>query len=389
MQSFDQIFPRKNTNSVKWDSIKATYNKEDLLPLWVADMDFMAPQPVIDALATYTRQGIFGYSVVPETLYQAIQDWEKTHYNYQLAKEDILFSPGVVPSIGVAIQAYTKAGESVLIHDPVYHPFANMVKANQRNLVTSSLKIKDGHFVMDLVDMEEKIKDQHVKMLILCNPHNPGGRVWTKEELIACGRLCQKYGVIVISDEIHQDLVFAPHQHRSFHTLDPEFAEFSIILTAATKTFNLAAVKISMVYIKNPALKKAFQAVQNATEQNTINTFGYVATEAAYQKGKAWRKELLRYLAENITFTQNFLQTHLPKVNVMIPEGTYLMWLDFRTYGLSPKALEDKLIQEAGVVLNNGAIFGEGGRGFMRLNVACPKETLAEGLERIRGVFGE
>ncbi|WP_368250797.1 MalY/PatB family protein [Enterococcus sp. 2201sp1_2201st1_B8_2201SCRN_220225] len=389
MQSFDQIFPRKNTNSVKWDSIKVTYNKEDLLPLWVADMDFMTPQPVIDALATYTRQGIFGYSVVPETLYQAIQDWEQTHYNYQLTKEDILFSPGVVPSIGVAIQAYTKAGESVLIHDPVYHPFANMVKANQRNLVTSSLKIKDGHFVMDLVDMEEKIKDQHVKMLILCNPHNPGGRVWTKEELIACGRLCQKYGVIVISDEIHQDLIFAPHQHHSFHTLDPEFAEFSIILTAATKTFNLAAVKISMVYIKNPALKKAFQAVQNATEQNTINTFGYVATEAAYQKGEAWRKELLRYLAENITFTQNFLQTHLPKVNVMIPEGTYLMWLDFRAYGLSPKALEDKLIQEAGVVLNNGAIFGEGGRGFMRLNVACPKETLTEGLERIRGVFGE
>ena len=389
MQSFDQIYPRKNTNSVKWDSIKATYNKEDLLPLWVADMDFMAPQPVIDALATYTRQGIFGYSVVPETLYQAIQDWEQTHYNYQLTKEDILFSPGVVPSIGVAIQAYTKAGESVLIHDPVYHPFANMVKANQRNLVTSSLKIKDGHFVMDLVDMEEKIKDQHVKMLILCNPHNPGGRVWTKEELIACGHLCQKYGVIVISDEIHQDLVFAPHKHHSFHTLDPEFAEFSIILTAATKTFNLAAVKISMVYIKNPALKKAFQAVQNATEQNTINTFGYVATEAAYQKGEAWRKELLRYLAENITFTQNFLQTHLPKVNVMIPEGTYLMWLDFRAYGLSPKALEDKLIQEAGVVLNNGAIFGEGGRGFMRLNVACPKETLTEGLERIRGVFGE
>lgn len=389
MQSFDQIYPRKNTNSVKWDSIKATYNKEDLLPLWVADMDFMAPQPVIDALATYTRQGIFGYSVVPETLYHAIQDWEQTHYNYQLVKEDILFSPGVVPSIGVAIQAYTKAGESVLIHDPVYHPFANMVKANQRNLVTSSLKIKDGHFVMDLVDMEEKIKDQHVKMLILCNPHNPGGRVWTKEELIACGHLCQKYGVIVISDEIHQDLVFAPHKHHSFHTLDPEFAEFSIILTAATKTFNLAAVKISMVYIKNPALKKAFQAVQNATEQNTINTFGYVATEAAYQKGEAWRKELLRYLAENITFTQNFLQTHLPKVNVMIPEGTYLMWLDFRAYGLSPKALEDKLIQEAGVVLNNGAIFGEGGRGFMRLNVACPKETLTEGLERIRGVFGE
>lgn len=389
MQTFDQLHPRENTNSVKWDGIKTTYGKEGLLPLWVADMDFMAPEPVIDALATYTRQGIFGYSVVPETLYQAIFNWEKTHYNYQLTKEEILFSPGVVPSIGVAIQAYTKVGESVLIHDPVYHPFANMIKANQRHLVTSPLTIENGHFVMNLADMEEKIKTQHVKMLILCNPHNPGGRVWTKEELIACGRLCQKYGVLVISDEIHQDLVFAPHKHHSFHTLAPEFADFSIILTAATKTFNLAAVKISMVFIKNPALKKAFQAVQNATEQNTINTFGYVATQAAYQDGEPWRQKLLAYLAENIGFTQEFFQEHLPQVNVMIPEGTYLMWLDFRAYGLSPKELEDKLVNEAGVVLNNGAIFGEGGRGFMRLNVACPKETLAEGLERIRRVFGE
>lgn len=388
MQDFDHIYPRVDTDSVKWDSIKTTYGKDDLVPLWVADMDFMAPAPVIDALSNYTKRGLFGYSLVPDALYQAIFDWEKTHYGYSLEKEDILFSPGVVPSIGVAIQAYTKPGDSILIHDPVYHPFANMVKANERNLVTSPLEIEDGHFIMDLTDMEAKIKNNQVKMLILCNPHNPGGRVWTKAELIACGLLCQQYGVLVVSDEIHQDLVFAPHQHLSFHTLAPDFADFSIILTAATKTFNLAAVKLSMVYIKNKELRAAFQEVQSTTEQNTINTFGYVATQAAYEKGEPWRQDLLAYLAENSRYTEAFFKEHLPQVKVMAPEGTYLMWLDFRAYDLSPKALEDKLVQEAGVVLNNGAIFGNGGRGFMRLNLACPRETLAEGLERIRKVFG-
>ena len=388
MQDFDHIYPRVDTDSVKWDSIKTTYGKDGLVPLWVADMDFMAPPPVIDALSDYTKRGLFGYSLVPDALYQAIFDWEKTHYGYSLEKEDILFSPGVVPSIGEAIQAYTQPGDSILIHDPVYHPFANMVKANERNLVTSPLGIKDGHFVMDLTDMEAKIKNNQVKMLILCNPHNPGGRVWTKAELIACGLLCQQYGVLVVSDEIHQDLVFAPYEHHSFHTLAPDFADFSIILTAATKTFNLAAVKLSMVYIKNKELRAAFQKVQSTTEQNTINTFGYVATQAAYEKGEPWRQDLLTYLAENSRYTEAFFKEHLPQVKVMAPEGTYLMWLDFRAYDLSPKALEDKLVQEAGVVLNNGAIFGNGGRGFMRLNLACPRETLAEGLERIRKIFG-
>lgn len=388
MQDFDHIYPRVDTDSVKWDSIKTTYAKDGLVPLWVADMDFMAPPPVIDALSDYTKRGLFGYSLVPDALYQAIFDWEKTHYGYSLEKEDILFSPGVVPSIGVAIQAYTQPGDSILIHDPVYHPFANMVKANERNLVTSPLGIKDGHFVMDLTDMEAKIKNNQVKMLILCNPHNPGGRVWTKAELIACGLLCQQYRVLVVSDEIHQDLVFAPYEHHSFHTLAPDFADFSIILTAATKTFNLAAVKLSMVYIKNKELRAAFQKVQSTTEQNTINTFGYVATQAAYEKGEPWRQDLLTYLAENSRYTEAFFKEHLPQVKVMAPEGTYLMWLDFRAYDLSPKALEDKLVQEAGVVLNNGAIFGNGGRGFMRLNLACPRETLAEGLERIRKIFG-
>lgn len=387
MTDFDQQHSRKNTNSVKWDSILQTYQKEDLIPLWVADMDFMAPTPVIEALTHYSQQGIFGYSVTPDSLYEAIIAWENQYYNYQLKKEDILFSPGVVPSIGVAIQAYTQPGDTVLIHDPVYHPFANMIKANGRIPSASPLKVVDGRFQMDLADMEARIKADQIKLFILCNPHNPGGRVWEQEELLAVGRLCQKYGVIVVSDEIHQDLVFAPHHHVSFQTVAPDFADFSLILTAATKTFNLAGIKHSMVYIKEPTLRKTFKEIQEMTEQATISTFGLIGTEAAYRHGSQWLAELLEYLAENSRYTQDYFAQHLPQVTMMAPEGTYLAWLDFSAFGLTDKQLQSKMIEEAGVVLNAGTIFGKQGTGHLRLNLACPRETLRVGLERIVKAF--
>lgn len=389
MTDFDQQLSRKNTNSVKWDGIVQTYHKEDLIPLWVADMDFMAPTPVIEALTNYSQQGIFGYSVTPDSLYEAIIAWENERYGYQLEKKDILFSPGVVPSIGVAIQAYTKPGDTVLIHDPVYHPFANMVKANGRIPSASPLHVVAGRFQMDLADMEARIKKDHIKLFILCNPHNPGGRVWEQEELLAVGRLCQKYGVIVVADEIHQDLVFAPHRHVSFQTVAPDFADFSLILTAATKTFNLAGIKHSMVYIKNPSLRKAFKDIQEMTEQATISTFGLLGTETAYRQGGEWLTELLAYLAANSRFTQEYFANHLPQVTMMAPEGTYLAWLDFSAFGLSDQQLQTKMIEEAGVVLNAGTIFGKQGTGHMRLNLACPKATLEAGLERIVKAFQE
>lgn len=389
MTDFDQQLSRKNTNSVKWDGIVQTYHKEDLIPLWVADMDFMAPTPVIEALTNYSQLGIFGYSVTPDSLYEAIIAWENERYGYQLTKKDILFSPGVVPSIGVAIQAYTKPGDTVLIHDPVYHPFANMVKANGRIPSASPLHEVAGRFQMDLADMEARIKKDHIKLFILCNPHNPGGRVWEQEELLAVGRLCQKYGVIVVADEIHQDLVFAPHRHVSFQTVAPDFADFSLILTAATKTFNLAGIKHSMVYIKNPSLRKAFKDIQEMTEQATISTFGLLGTETAYRQGGEWLTELLAYLAENSRFTQEYFANHLPQVTMMAPEGTYLAWLDFSAFGLSDQQLQTKMIEEAGVVLNAGTMFGKQGTGHMRLNLACPKATLEAGLERIVKAFQE
>ncbi|KAF1298308.1 aminotransferase class I/II [Enterococcus sp. JM4C] len=383
MSRFDEQIDRKNTDSVKWDSIEETYQATDLLPLWVADMDFLAPSPVIKAFEEYSKKGLFGYSIIPNSLYQAVIDWQKRRHHYLLEKADILFSSGVVPSIALAVQSYTNEGDSVLIHDPVYHPFAAVVKENNRNLVRSSLTTENGHFQMDLAEMEQLIVAHAVKLFILCNPHNPGGRVWSKEELLAVGKLCQKHGVTVVSDEIHQDLVFAPHTFTSFQLVDPSFEAFSIVLTAATKTFNLAAIKNSMVFIKDPTLREQFQETQKRTMHGEINTFGYIGTEAAYNQGEAWLEELLPYLQENIQFVESYLAEHLPAVGVMSPEGTYLMWLDFSSFGLTDTELQTHFIEKAKVVLNSGIIFGSKGTGHMRLNIACPRATLEEGLARI------
>lgn len=389
MTEFDQINDRRNTNCVKWDSITQTYKKEKLLPFWVADMDFMAPSPVTQALETFVKKGIYGYSIPPESLYQSIIDWQKRRHGYGITKEEILFSPGVVPSIAVAIQAFTEPGDAVLIHDPVYPPFAKMVTANQRKLVRNTLIERNGHFEMDLAAMETQIVDNQIKLFILCNPHNPGGRVWHKEELQAVGRLCQKHQVLVISDEIHEDLIFQPHHHVSFHTVQPDFADFSIVLTAATKTFNLAGIKNSMVFIKNPELKKRFTTQQEKTEQSQINTFGLIGTEAAYREGEVWLTDLLTYLQENLSFACDYFRDQMPKLKVLQPEGTYLLWLDFSAFQLSDKQLQEKLINEAGVVLNPGITFGPGGTQHMRFNIACPRKILAQGLQQIAEAFSE
>lgn len=387
MTDFDNVIERRNTNSVKWDSIVSTYKEEDLLPLWVADMDFPSPPFVNDAIRSFLDTGVLGYSLIPDSLYEAIINWQQRHHSFTINKDEILFSSGVVPSIATALQAYTEPGDAVLIQDPVYFPFSNTIKENERKLVRSELKVEEGHFVVDYDDMEAKIKENNVKAFILCNPHNPGGRVWTKEELVKMGELCKKYGVLVISDEIHQDLIFAPNEFITFqNAIDPEGA-FSIILTAATKTFNLAGIKNSMIFIKNEELKKKFTAVQQRNHDYEINTFGLIGTEAAYAHGDAWLTDLLAYLQANIDFVIEYFATNLPKVNVMRPEGTYLVWLDFSAYALSDKELEDAFIHEAKVVLNTGISFGPAGSGHMRLNVAAPKATLAEGLERINTVF--
>lgn len=387
MTQFDQINNRRNTNSEKWDSLEKTYGKTDLDAFWVADMDFKVAPPIQQALSEYVATGIYGYHTLPDSLYEAIISWQARRHHYSLNQDEILFNSGVVPSLVMCIQAYTQSGDAVLIHDPVYRPFSDVVEMNQRKLVRSTLFTIDGKFRMNFNEMEKLMITEQIKLFILCNPQNPGGRVWSKEELKQLGDLCQKHQVIVISDEIHQDLILSPYEFTSFQTIDPSFEDFSVILTSATKTFNLAGVKNSMLFIKNPLLKEKMIALQEATRQSEINSFGLIATEAAYNEGEAWLEALLLYIKENVDAATDFFKNNLPKVKVMEPEGTYLIWLDFSAYHLTDEELTQKFIYEAGVVLNQGDFFGPTGAQHVRLNVACSRILLEQGLKQITKVF--
>ena len=383
MTNFEQPIDRLGSNSVKWDAILKSYNEENLLPLWIADMDFKAPVGVLQAYQKLLEHGILGYADTPDTLYTAISNWEQEHFKLAVRKEEILFFSGVLAGITTAIQAFTKPNDVILIHDPVYPPFANIITTNRRQLVRSQLVEENGHFVMDLADMEEKFKQHQVKVMILCNPHNPGGRVWTKKELYQLGELCQKYQVLVLSDEIHQDLVFPPNKMTSFFNAGEGFSNFSLQFTSMTKTFNLAGIKNSVVFVKNEKLRSQLIRKQEENFQQEINTFGLVGMEAAYETGEEWLAELLPYIQSNITYTMNFFREQLPKVKIMEPEGTYLLWLDFSEYDLSDKELEERFVHKGKVVLNTGVSYGPSGKQHMRLNVACPRVVLEEGLNRI------
>ena len=383
MTNFEQPIDRLGSNSVKWDAILKSYNEENLLPLCIADMDFKAPAGVLQVYQKLLEHGILGYADTPDTLYTAISNWEQEHFKLAVRKEEILFFSGVLAGITTAIQAFTKPNDVILIHDPVYPPFANIITTNRRQLVRSQLVEENGHFVMDLADMEEKFKQHQVKVMILCNPHNPGGRVWTKKELYQLGELCQKYQVLVLSDEIHQDLVFPPNKMTSFFNAGDGFSDFSLQFTSMTKTFNLAGIKNSVVFVKNEKLRSQLIRKQEENFQQEINTFGLVGMEAAYETGEEWLAELLPYIQSNITYTMNFFQEQLPKVKIMKPEGTYLLWLDFSEYDLSDKELEERFVHKGKVVLNTGVSYGPSGKQHMRLNVACPRVVLEEGLNRI------
>ncbi|MBF8808426.1 MAG: pyridoxal phosphate-dependent aminotransferase [Enterococcus lacertideformus] len=387
MNDFNKKISRRNTESVKWDSITKTYHVDDLLPLWVADMDFLSPTGVKNAFEKYIFQGIFGYSTIPENLYQSIIDWEKEKHQVLLIKENIVFTSGVLSSLAVAIQAFTNPNDSILIHDPVYPPFSAIIENNQRKLIRSRLIEKNNKFTMNYQEMEKKMIEQKVKAIILCNPHNPGGRVWTKEELTKLSELCLKYRVLLFSDEIHQDLVFPSIPFTSMLDVNEDLNDFLITFTSATKTFNLAPIKNSMVFIKNPKLKAQFEQHLLMNQQQEINTFGLIGTQAAYETGKEWLDELLSYIERNAQIASNFFKEQLPDVGVMPFEGTYLMWLDFSAYETDDTALESTLIHKGKVVLNSGITFGPAGHAHMRLNIACPEEVLLEGLARIKKAF--
>ena len=378
--NFETAPNRIGQHTYKW---KEAEKDSQVLPAWIADMDFEVLPEIKQTVHDYADQLVYGYTYASEELINAVLAWEQDEHGYTFDREALVFIEGVVPAISTAIQAFTKEGDAVLINTPVYPPFARSVKLNNRQLITNSLIEQDELFQIDFEQLERDIANNEVKIYVLCNPHNPGGRVWEREVLEKIGRLCQKYGVLLVSDEIHQDLTLFGHKHQSFNTVSPDFKDFSLILASATKTFNIAGTKNSYAVIENPSLRQQFQKRQLANNQHEISGLGFLATEAAYRYGKPWLTELKAVLEENIDFVVNYFAKEAPRLRVMKPQGTYLVWLDFSAYGLTDDQLFQLLREEAKVVLNRGSDFGQEGKGHARLNTAAPKAMIKEICRRI------
>lgn len=380
---FSTLPNRFGHHTYKW---KEAETDRQVLPAWIADMDFEVLPEIRQTVHDYAEQLVYGYTYASDGLIEAVQDWEEKHHGYRFDKDSLVFIEGVVPAISTAIQAFTKEGEAVLINTPVYPPFARSIKLNNRRLITNSLVEKDGLFEIDFEQLEKEFVEEDVKLYVLCNPHNPGGRVWEKEVLEKIGQLCQKHGVLLVSDEIHQDLALFGHKHQSFNTVNDDFKEFSLILSSATKTFNIAGTKNSYAIIENPKLRLAFQKRQLANNQHEISGLGYLATETAYRYGEDWLTELKELIEKHINYVVDLFGKET-QIKVMKPQGTYLIWLDFSAYDISDEELRRLLRDEAKVILNRGLDFGEEGALHARLNVAMPTSVLEEVCQRILATF--
>ena len=380
---FTTLPNRFGHHTYKW---KEAETDREVLPAWIADMDFEVLPEIRQTVHDYAEQLVYGYTYASDGLIEAVQNWEEKQHGYRFDKDALVFIEGVVPAISTAIQAFTKEGEAVLINTPVYPPFARSIKINNRRLITNSLVEKDGLFEIDFDQLEKDFVEEDVKLYVLCNPHNPGGRVWDKEVLEKIGQLCQKHGVLLVSDEIHQDLALFGHKHQSFNTVNEAFKEFSLILSSATKTFNIAGTKNSYAIIENPKLRVAFQKRQLANNQHEISGLGYLATEAAYRYGEDWLTELKELIEKHINYVVDVFGKET-KIKVMKPQGTYLIWLDFSAYDISDEELRSLLRDEAKVILNRGLDFGEEGALHARLNVAMPTSILEEVCQRIISTF--
>ncbi|WP_024832422.1 MalY/PatB family protein [Ruminiclostridium josui] len=374
--NFDEVIDRKNTNSVKHDFHGINGIPDDAIPLWVADMDFRTPAPVIEALVKSGEHGIFGYSETREDYFQVLQQWFVDNYDWDIHPSWLVKTPGVVFAIAMAVRALTEKEDAVMIQRPVYYPFSNVIIDNGRTLVNNPLIYNSGTYSIDFEDFEAKIIENGVKLFILCNPHNPVGRVWTREELVRLGDICLRHGVTVISDEIHADFIYSGYRHEVFANIKPEFADITITCTAPSKTFNLAGLQVSNIIISNRELKKAIKNEINKTGHGQINTMGIVACKAAYQYGHEWLQQLKAYLAGNLSFVRNFLAERLHKIKLVEPQGTYLVWLDFRELELTEAELEKLIVRDAKLWLDGGTMFGEEGKGFQRINIACPRVIL-------------
>lgn len=380
---FDTVINRVGTDCLKYDFAKRRGMPDDLLPLWVADMDFKTSSYVQEALHEQVEHGIFGYSEVQDEYFEVVKGWMKRHYDWDVEQKWLLKTPGIVYALGMAVQAFTEVGDAVLIQLPVYYPFSEIIVDNKRKLVSNTLVLgEDGKYHIDFEDFENKIITEKVKLFFLCNPHNPVGRVWNEEELRKMGEICYANNVIVVSDEIHADFVFKG-KHHVFADLDSRFAEITVTCTAPSKTFNIAGLQLSNIFISNSKIRRTFRKQIDASGYSQLNVMGLVAAKAAYRDGEEWYKAVYEYINSNIEYCKEFIAERIPEITMIEPEGTYLVWISFRDMNLTDEELEQLIIRDAKLWLDSGKIFGESGRGFQRINVACPRITLTAALESL------
>jgi len=380
--NFDEIIDRRNTGSVKIDRCKAIYGSEDVLPLWVADMDFRTPDFIFEAIRERCEHPILGYSMPPKDFYPSLIRWIKDHHQWDVNRQWIGFLPGIVPGLSFAVQSLTKTGDEIIVQSPVYYPFFHVVKNNNRILINNPLKKANGKYEMDFEDLESKITSK-TKLFILCNPHNPGGRVWKSDTLKQLADICAKHNIIVVSDEIHADMVLDGYKHTPFATVSENAAQISLTFMAPSKTFNMPGLISSSYIIPNSDLRSRFVDFMEASELTGGNIFAYAATVAAYEKGEEWRRQMLSYVQGNIDYVVGFLKTNIPQIKPMIPEASFLVWLNCEELGMDSDVLFEFFIKKAGLGLNKGTTFGPGGEYHLRLNVACSRLILNKAMEQL------
>lgn len=378
MIQFDEVINRKNTASKKWDT-----GNNDLLPMWIADMDFKSPKVIIDDIKKRADHGVFGYTLLSQEFKDSIRIWLKKRHDWEIENDWITYSPGIVPAINMLIKALTEKHDKIIIQAPVYYPFFDAIKNNNRKLVNNELILEDGKYKIDFSDLEKKVLDNDTKLLILCSPHNPVGRVWSKEELKMLGKICIENNVLIISDEIHSDIIYKDYKHTPFASISDEFSRNSITCIAPNKTFNIAGLQTSGIIIENNELRSKFKNIMASNGLTSPNIFGQQALISAYNKCENWVEKLIDYLESNLEFLNNYIDKKIPELEVIQPEGTFLVWIDFNGLKMSNKELEQFMLNEAKLWLDEGYIFGKAGSGFERIVIACPREILKEGLKRI------
>lgn len=386
--NFDEIIDRKGTSCVKYDGLKNAYQgKENLIPLWVADMDFATPDFIVEALKKRCEHPVFGYTFDDDEYYESIQTWLDYKYHWKTEREWISYIPGIVKGIGLAVQCFTQPGDKVIIQPPVYHPFRLVPTRMGREVVYNPLKLEDGVYKMDFEQLESLI-DKDCKMLILSNPHNPGGVVWEKEALVKLAQICSAHGILVISDEIHAEMTYPQFRHHPFATVSEEAAACSVTFMAPSKTFNIAGIVSSYALVPDSRIREKFYSFLEAGELNAGTIFAFTATKAAYTYGAEWLQQMRSYVIENVTFVDEYLKKNIPQIKVYRPQASFLVWLDCRELKLTQPELVQLFEDKAGLALNDGTMFGKEGEGFMRLNIGCPRSILNQALDSLKKAIG-